>query len=784
MAADDFDATEAVDNSEQTGGALVGRVLADRYRIAEVVSAGANTIIANAFDIEGNQPVTFKIVRSELASSEEFRRDFRKQAELATALSHPNIAQVLDWGDVDIDGESALFWVVEYLSGGSLRDLLDRGRLLEPSQALVVGLEACRALDVGHQRGLAHTEVTPSKLVFGEDRRVRIVDFGMAELIGRSAWAEPATAATHVARYASPEQALRVDVGPKTDVYSLALSLLEAVTGAVPFSADSTVSTLAARVGKLMPVSADLGSLAAVLERAGRPEADDRFSAVEFGLGLVAAAEALPRPEPIPIVAATLFDTSKMRRPTDPTGGIERPASAGFDDADAADRSNGAAADAAALAADAAAGAFAARPPTSVVETAGAPGVAVTGSGVDSQAVEQAAEQAVEQTAEQAVEQTADEALITLPDAADLPTGAVTVASGFDRATSVGEATTQIAASALTISSSPATEQMPITQLADAPVAATLYDDERPKRPVGAMVTLSLFVLAGLAGVCFAAFFLLRTKSYEVPELAGVDEAVALNEIAGNDWLVFTELERSDEEPDAGQVIRTFPAAGAVLEEGDEFRIYVSEGPLFRVLLELTELPLADAQARLEAIQLTSFVDAEVFDETRSIGTVLGWRVVGAGTSLAGDQVLPGTSIALTASKGPAPRVVPNVVGLTLEDAQAGAAAAQLSVVAGEDVFSNDVPVGIIVSQDAAAESELPRDGSFTVVRSKGLDLIALPELDGLSFSDAQNALIEAGFTIGSLLGTTEGSFESISILAEPVGDLYRRGTAVDLIFL
>ena len=766
MAGNDFDASEAVDNSGLTGGGLIGRVLADRYRIAEVVSAGANTIIANAFDIEGNQPVTFKIVRPELAGSEEFRRDFRKQAELATALSHPNIAQVLDWGDVDIDGESALFWVVEYLSGGSLRDLLDRGRLLEPSQALVVGLEACRALDAGHQRGIAHTEVTPSKLVFGEDRRVRIVDFGMAELIGRSAWDEPATVATHVARYASPEQALRVDVGPKTDVYSLALSLLEAVTGAVPFSADSTVSTLAARVGKLMPVSADLGSLAAVLERAGRPEADDRFSAVEFGRGLVAAAETLPRPEPIPIVAATVFDTSKMRRPTDPTGGIERPAPAELDDA-AADKPNGAAAEAATTEV-APAAALAVRPPTFVVETADAPDVSVAGSDVDLQTAEL----------------TAADALIILPDVADPPTGAVTVASGFDRAASVAEATTQIAASAPPISSSPATEQMPITQFADASAAATLYDDERPKRRVGAIVTLSLFVIAGLAAIAFAAFFLLRTKSYEVPELSGVDEAVALNEIAGNDWLVRTELERSDEEPDAGQVIRTFPAAGAVLEEGDEFRIYVSEGPLFRVLPELAELPLADAQARLEAIQLTSFVDAEVFVETSSIGTVLGWRVVGAGTSLAGDQVLPGTSIALTTSKGPAPRVVPNVVGLTLEDAQAAAAAVQLSVVAGEDVFGNDVPVGIIVSQDTAAESELPRGGSFTVVRSKGLDLIALPELDGLSFIDAQNTLIDAGFTIGSLLGTTEGSFESISISAEPVGDLYRRGTAVDLIFL
>ena len=749
MAGNDFDANEAVDNSGLTGGVLVGRVLADRYRIAEVVSAGANTIIANAFDSEANQPVTFKIVRPELAGSEEFRRDFRKQAELATALSHPNIAQVLDWGDVDIDGESALFWVVEYLSGGSLRDLFDRGRLLEPSQALVVGLEACRALDAGHQRGIAHTEVTPSKLVFGEDRRVRIVDFGLAELIGRSAWDEPATVATHVARYASPEQALRVDVGPKTDVYSLALSLLEAVTGAVPFSGDSTVATLAARVGKLMPVSADLGSLAAVLERAGRPEADDRFSAVEFGRGLVAAAETLPRPEPIPIVAATLFDTSKMRRPTDPTGGIERPALAQLDDTDTDtdtdigvgdDDAGGsvAAADAAALAAALAVAALS-----------------------------------------QTDHLTADDALIILPDIADLP--AVSVESGFDRAASVADAAAQIAANTRV---TPATEQMPITQFAGAPAAATLYDDERPRRRVGAIVTLSLFILAGLAAVAFASFFLLRTKSFEVPELSGVDEAVALNEIAGNDWLVFTELERSDEEPDAGQVIRTFPAAGAVLEEGDEFRIYVSEGPLFRVLPELAELSIADAQALLESIQLTSFADTEVFDETRAIGTVLGWRVVGAGTSLAGDQVLPGTSIALTTSKGPAPRAVPNVVGLTLEDAQVAAAAVQLSVVAGEDVFSNDVPVGIIVSQDAAADSELPRDGSFAVVRSKGLDLIALPELEGLSFTVAQNALLDAGFTIGSLLGTTEGAFESISISVEPVGDLYPRGTAVDLIFL
>ena len=223
--------------------------------------------------------MTVKIVRPELSVTSEFRRAFRRQVEVAMSITHPNIASVLGWGETEFDGDSTVFWVVEYLGGGSLRDLLDRGRLLAPSQALVVGLEACRALEAAHDRGVVHTEVTPSKLVFGEDGRLRIVDVAMAQLLGAEAWAEPATVATHVARYASPEQALGQQVGPKTDVYALSLCLIEAITGNVPFAGDSTVSTLAARVGKLMPVTADMGSLASVLERGGRPDAEDRWTA-------------------------------------------------------------------------------------------------------------------------------------------------------------------------------------------------------------------------------------------------------------------------------------------------------------------------------------------------------------------------------------------------------------------------------------------------------------------------------------------------------------------------
>ncbi len=309
-------------------GALEGTVLADRYRVAQVVSTGANTVIVDAIDQRNDGQVTVKIVRPEHAQDPEFRRKFHHLAEISNALSHPNIASVIDWGEIELRGESTVFWVVEALGGGSLRDLLDRGRLLQPGQALVVGLEACRALDAAHQKGLFHTELTPSKMVFGADRRLRVVDFGMARLLAEPAWADASAVPTHVARYASPEQALGLPIDAKTDVYALALVMIEAVTGAVPFAADSTVATLSGRVDKLLPVSADLGSLASVLERAGRPESTDRSTAAEFGRALVQAAPGLPKPEPIPILTTGTFDTTAMRRPTDPTGGVERPAPA------------------------------------------------------------------------------------------------------------------------------------------------------------------------------------------------------------------------------------------------------------------------------------------------------------------------------------------------------------------------------------------------------------------------------------------------------------------------
>ncbi len=799
---------------------MVGRVLSDRYRIENVVSSGANTVISEAIDTDANRPVTVKIVRPELAVTSEFRRAFRRQVEVAMSITHPNIASVLGWGETEIDGESTVFWVVEYLGGGSLRDLLDRGRHLAPSQALVVGLEACRALEAAHDRGVIHTEVTPSKLVFGEDGRLRIVDVAMAQLLGAEAWGEPATVATHVARYASPEQALGLQVDAKTDVYALSLCLIEAITGSVPFAGDSTVSTLAARVGKLMPVTADMGSLASVLERGGRPDAEDRWTANEFAKALVAAAEALPRPEPIPVMASSLFAASLASRVDPPAPlavdePVEAPVLPTADDTSAdaneveevdevgdAEEIDEIAADAevdtaeSEIAASAIVASAIVASEIAASETA-ASEIDVDGSGVGADESDVAAPDPDVESAPAATDtepadaesgaavEASDAApLLLLTDLADPPTGAVQVADGNAHdASGTVEMPSTVAAAAATAAATTSTLDPSVP---DPTPSGILYDDEQPKRPWGKYLILGLIVLAGVGLLSYAGFLLLRTQSFEVPDLVGVDEAVARNEIAGNGWVVETERERSDEVPEIDHVVRTTPSAGAILDEGATFVIVVSDGFELRTLPELSGMTIAEATDTLTELRLVPVEAPAEFSEDVPAGIVIRWQVQSDAALVAGAQVLPDTTVVFTASLGPEPRPAPDLTNLTAAEATASLDALQLVGEQADDVFSDDVEAGRVVTQVPPPDTPVERGGTVTFQLSKGPDLVAFPDLDGLTYPEAETSLADAGFTVGSLLGTTEGTFVAASVDGDEVeaGDTFRRGTAVDLIFL
>jgi beta-lactam-binding protein with PASTA domain len=275
----------------------IGRVLGKRYRLLSALGTGASAHVFLAEDVSLQRHVAVKVLQPGLATDEAFLKRFGAEARSVASLNHPHVLRVFDWGE-DTDGP---YLVLEYLGGGSLRDLLDRGVRLSHSQAAHLGTEVAQGLAYAHARGLVHRDIKPANLLFDEEGRVRVADFGVARALAEAAYTEPAGAMVGTARYMSPESAEGKPVDGKADVYSLALVLYEALSGTVPFVTDSTIGTLAARVGMPLPPNEALGPLDDVLARAAAPQASARLDAAGFAARLGALASALPTPEPLPL---------------------------------------------------------------------------------------------------------------------------------------------------------------------------------------------------------------------------------------------------------------------------------------------------------------------------------------------------------------------------------------------------------------------------------------------------------------------------------------------------
>ncbi|HEY3142393.1 MAG TPA: PASTA domain-containing protein [Acidimicrobiales bacterium] len=303
----------------------VGRVVGGRYRLLAPLGSGASAEVYLADDVRLRRRVAVKLLHPALADDEGFLRRFRAEARAAAALSHPNIVAVFDWNGDEVPP----YLVTEYLAGGSLRSILDAGQLLSPSQALLVGLQAAQALDHAHRQGFVHRDIKPANMMFGTEARLRLADFGLARAIAEAAWTEPNGAVLGTARYASPEQVRGEPLDGRSDIYALALVLIEAITGSVPFSTDTTIGTLMGRLDRAVPVPDEVGGLGPVLERAGQPLPGDRPTAAILVNDLMDAATELPRPAPLKLAGATAAhrsdpdpqDRTMLGAPTAPVAG-------------------------------------------------------------------------------------------------------------------------------------------------------------------------------------------------------------------------------------------------------------------------------------------------------------------------------------------------------------------------------------------------------------------------------------------------------------------------------
>ena len=157
-------------------------------------------------------------------------------------------------------------------------------------------------MEYAHARGVVHRDIKPANLLFDEHGIVRVADFGLARALAEASWTEPAGTVVGTARYAAPEQATGAPLDGRADLYSLAVVLVEAVTGTVPAVADTAIGTLAARTHTPLVAPLALGRLGPVVERAGRPDPADRYpDAATMRAALGDAARALPPPQPLPL---------------------------------------------------------------------------------------------------------------------------------------------------------------------------------------------------------------------------------------------------------------------------------------------------------------------------------------------------------------------------------------------------------------------------------------------------------------------------------------------------
>ena len=181
----------------------------------------------------------------------------------------------------------------------------------------------------------------------------------------------------------------------------------------------------------------------------------------------------------------------------------------------------------------------------------------------------------------------------------------------------------------------------------------------------------------------------------------------------------------------------------------------------------LTGRPYADVATELAKLDLVVEL-VEQNDEVVPIGNVISWAVPDDPTLVAGSQVLPGRLVRVVSSIGPAPRTVPDLVGLTFADAQATVEPLALGVSEAERQFSDTVPIDTVISQTPLPGEQVERGTGIVVVVSKGPDVVIMPDLAGMTFDVASSTLTAAGFVPVLSFGAVEGTLQSASINGVP----------------
>ena len=301
---------------------LNARIVAERFRLDQLVSQTVNGEVHQAFDLKTNSVVAVKLLKSRFMAGDNFGVRLKREFEVLQAIDHPAVVKVIDCGEAS---DRELYLAMEFIKGATLENIVKRNGPIKPNKLALVISQLAGALDTAHAIGVVHRDVNPANILVHLEpdgtTAVKLLDFGLAKLLepDESQQMNVTGAAMIVGRaeYMAPEQAGGEVVGPATDVYALGLTMYFALTGKAPFSESSEIETLMAQLKKPVPPMNAVNPKAAVspaLEETvkkalSKREADRYESAGEFAIEFCQAAGA-----PAPVMSGGGIVERKLKR--------------------------------------------------------------------------------------------------------------------------------------------------------------------------------------------------------------------------------------------------------------------------------------------------------------------------------------------------------------------------------------------------------------------------------------------------------------------------------------
>ena len=270
------------------------QLLNNRYRVDGLLGNGGMALVYVGTDTLLRRRIAIKVLRDQYAADDDFVHRFSYEAQSAAKLSHPNIVNVYDFGREN----DAYYIVMELVDGATLGELLREERVLPEGVAIDYATQIASGLAYAHRQGLLHRDVKPANILITKDDVVKLSDFGIARAVSEHTMGvtQPGMVMGSVA-YISPEQAQNHELDERSDLYSVGVVLYQMLTGALPFSADTPVAVALKHVTEPAPeldpkTSGVSPAVAAIVSRLLRKDPQDRFaSATELASALREARE-------------------------------------------------------------------------------------------------------------------------------------------------------------------------------------------------------------------------------------------------------------------------------------------------------------------------------------------------------------------------------------------------------------------------------------------------------------------------------------------------------------